>query len=546
MALDYLFLNILSYNTIENYLLDRYAFPVRSYYPLYSELFSIESILLYMIIAGAALAMKANQNSDSQQASHFTGHLAIFFAVLAVPARLMTRGLIDCDTLYFAFVMFFSSLLLYGSVRNGLNIQPRMSFKEFAKVFAVLALLFWFLEPWHSPSRQLTNAIKEGDVSRFTALSQKYPRHLRMNPGLLDAAFSRPVPEIIRTIVESGNTSISSGYMNLEIFNPAHIQILAYLHANGVNFASMDMLRNAVAYTTVPARPRRNRISGVVDKNYPVLRLLLQLYHAAPEGSRKRSSENSGECGWENLLSIAAVEGDADLMAFLIDQGFAIDEEVYQALALNKHIDKPAIKALLQKSRFVVDNQNEHKTMATIEPSSNQTLQTVAETETTQPAPVKQPANLTASPSDVSISTARVDTPDSLQLRPEPDGLEMILGSGADVKRYRENQQNIFHFLAENWRAPSDSNRTYNVDFASVFARAMKRKLTLDKKDKRGLTPLWAALQANNLRPFIRFLEAGADRSAYNTEGLTLIEFCNKNNRKILLGLLTDLRPYEK
>ncbi|MBU1108464.1 MAG: hypothetical protein KKB51_17445 [Candidatus Riflebacteria bacterium] len=325
MALDYLFLNILSYNTIENYLLDRYAFPVRSYYPLYSELFSIESILLYMIIAGAALAMKANQNSDSQQASHFTGHLAIFFAVLAVPARLMTRGLIDCDTLYFAFVMFFSSLLLYGSVRNGLNIKPRMSFKKFAKVFAVLALLFWFLEP-----------------------------------------------------------------------------------------------------------------------------------------------------------------------------------------------------------------------------SSEQALQTFAETETTQPAPVKQPASLTASPSDVSSSTARVDTPGGLQLRPEPDGLEMILGSGADVKSYRENQQNIFHFLAENWRAQSDNYRTYNVDFASVFARAIKRKLTLDKKDKRGLTPLWAALQANNLRPFIRFLEAGADRSAYNTEGLTLIEFCNKNNRKILLGLLTDLRPHEK
>lgn len=519
LALDYFFLNMISYYTIENYLLDRYASPSGIYYPLYSELFSIESMLLYMIIAGAALAMNANQKSSFQETSHFSGYFAILFAVLAVPVRLMTRGLIDCDTLYFAFVMFFSSLLLYCSLRNWLDIQFRLSFKEFAAVFAILTMLFWVFEPWNSPSLKLTNAIKAGNVSRFTTLSRKYPLHLSMNRGFLDTAFARPVPEIIKTIVESGNTSISTDYMNLEIFNPAHIDILAYLHAKGVNFASMDMLRNAVRYSAVPVRSQHNRISGAVDKNYLVLRFLLKLHHAAPEESRKRRSENSGGCGWENLVSIAAAEGNSNLMAFLIDQEFVIDEEVYQALALNKQNDKPEIQALLKKSRFVSEKQSEHSTAS-------------------QPA---MPAISTAA-----ASIEKPDLTDSLQLRLESDGFDLILTSGADVKHYRENQKNIFHYLADNWCAREPGNQYHNVDFAGVFREALKRSIDLNKKDKKGLTPLWSALQANNFRAFVRLLEAGADRSARNAEGSTMIEFCSKNNRKILLSLLSEVGPHEK
>lgn len=590
LALDYLLLDIVSFNTIENYLLDRYASPIGIYYPLYSELFSIESILLYMIIGGAALAMKANQKGSSQETSNFTGYLAILFAVLAVPAKLMTRGLIDCDTLYFAFVMFFSSLLLYCSFRNWLEIQLKLSFKEFSTVFAILIVLFWGYEPWNSPSLKLANAIKAGNISSFTALSQRYPQHLRMNSGLLNTAFARPIHEIIKTIVESGNTSISTGYMNLEIFNPAHIDILAYLQSKGVNFASMDMLRNAVHYSAVPARPRRDRIAGAVDKNYPVLRYLLQLHRAAPEEMRKRHSDNSGGSGWENLVSIAAMDGDADLMAFLIDQGFVIDEEVYQALARNKQIDKPEIKALLQKSRFVSEKQDERKTATAPETLAEKAVdQTIIQTASQPASPANEPASrsvvqpftepakeplpepgikpvsepLTETVIERAIqpgaepgvehpanlqpqASLAVSLPDSLQLRLESDGLDLILTSGADVKRYRENQQNIFHYLAENWHARDPRNQHDNVDFAGVFREAQKRKIDLDKKDKGGLTPLWSALQANNFRAFIRLLEAGADRSARNAEGATMIEFCSKNDRKILLSLLSEVSQHEK
>ncbi|MDD3148183.1 MAG: hypothetical protein PHD82_12855 [Candidatus Riflebacteria bacterium] len=562
LALDYLFLNMISFNTIENYMLDRYASPIGIYYPLYSEIFSIESILLYMIIGGAALAMMANHDSESRETSPLTGYLAILFAVLAVPAKLMTRNLIELDTAFFAFVMFFSSLLLYGSIRNWLEIRFRLSLKEFATLVVVLTVLFWFYEPWNSPSLKLTNAIKEGNTSRFAALARSYPQHLQMNRNLLDTAFARPNQETIKTIVESGNTSVSYGFMNLEIFNPTHIDILAYLQSKGVDFANMDMLRNAVSYSAVPARPRRNRISGPVDKNYPVLRFLLKLYNTAPEEKRKQRSENSGGCGWDNLVSIAAAAGDADLMAFLVDQGFAIDEEVYQALALNKHIDKPAIQAILNSSRFVAAKPDDQKTETAAEQPAKQTA-----TETFRPMPSQVASTAIATRTEI-LPTPAADSvehavaslpatagnltpvghamPESLQLRLEADGLDLILTSGAAVKSYRENRQNIFHYLAYNWRAPHPDYRSRAVDFAGIFHKALQRKIDLNTKDKNGLTPLWLALKENNLRAFIRFLEAGADRSALNAEGATMIEFCSKNNRKILLSLLSEVTPHEK
>ncbi|MBU1109945.1 MAG: hypothetical protein KKB51_24905 [Candidatus Riflebacteria bacterium] len=552
LAMNYFLLDLFSFLKIQSFHLYEYTHMMGFYSPL-SELFAAENILLCMILAGAFLSLNASKHTDKNLVSTFPNNLAVLFAVLAVPVRLMTNGLLVYDTSYFGFIIFFSSILFYCFARNCLNVASKISFKEYAVILTVLALFFLTNEPWNSPSLRLENAIEARDVKTFASLARKYPEHVRLHPWLLKAAFKKPDFAIIKTIIDSGNTRIDVGYMSLEIFDQSNMEILSYLHSHGLNLASMDILRNAVRYAAKIDKPGSGKkASGNIDKNYPVIKYLINLYREAPEDIRKQKSEYSGGCGFSSLVSVAAVEGDADLMAFLINEGFAIDEDVCQALVLNKHIEEPEIQALLKKSEFASEP---------VEQSLTEKPQTgIAVFPTTQKANDKKDAsadspfiypqnaeNASASSQTASTGEKKLETAvASFSIRASQDGFDMILTSGSDVKSYREFDSNIFHFLAERWQARDQSNRYDTVDFAAVFQEAISRKIDINKKNKGGATPLWLALYSNNFRGFVKLLQNGADQTILDPEGLTMREYCLKNNQLILMSLLDGEKQNDK
>ncbi len=83
---------------------------IRTYHPIYSELFSEESKMLFMIVLGSVLAIIAKKFSEKEENGIYPVFLAVIFAVLAVPLRLFTKGLIAPDKLYHAFTLQFDKL----------------------------------------------------------------------------------------------------------------------------------------------------------------------------------------------------------------------------------------------------------------------------------------------------------------------------------------------------------------------------------------------------------------------------------------------------
>jgi len=592
LAIDYFLLDLFAWVTINNFDLAQNSFMPRIYHPIYSELFSAESMMLLMVVAGAVMASLANRETDSREVSPLPGHLALLFAVAAVPMQMMTRNLIDYDTLYYAFIVFFSTILLYCFIRNCLQFYPGPGFMEMAAVVAVLTIFFGVAEPWNSPSRKIFKAAEAGDATEFAALALKYPTQLRMHRGVLNAALARPDFAIIRAIVDAGNTSLGSSYMNLEIFAPENLQILQYMHAKGVKLANGEMLRNAVSYEVKMAKDHQDSARN----GYPVLKFMIGLYKAAPEEERNYQNVFSSVSGYKSLVSLPAVAGNTGLMNFLVSEGFAVDEEVFQALALNQHLDKPEVREFLQKNPLREARPAEVA-------SASQDLQSPGPVEQKQliaaggkaaelpvltasvsadlPAtfaaapgasltmPVQQSANNQAGgdgfslpgaiegekqelqaelPREASISAvvASGQEPVDSWLAPSEDGFDLILAVGGDVKNYRSRRENLFHFLAFYWRGREKDNYFNRYDFGVLFKVAVQRQIDINQRNIDGLSPLWVALQANNFRSFVSFVDAGGDLSALDPDGLTMREYCVKNNRRVLLGLIEEALPHEK
>lgn len=565
LSLDYLVLTLLSYSSIENFDLDRFASPIRTYHPLWSELFAFESILVYLIIAGAVLAQWAERETPVEEEWRFPGRFAVLFAVMAVPVKLMTHNLIVYDTSFFAFVLFFSLILLVCCARFLLFSSPTVP-KHLIMMAVFIAASFMVYEPWNSPSLKMKNAILAGNSARFQRLAASYPQHLRMNSGLLDTACKKPDFDIIKRIVDSGNTSIDGDYMNQNIFNPQYINILEYMHTHGVKLARTEVLRRAIDYAArEPEIKKPNSDAYSIDKNYPVLELLIKLLNQAPEEDRKQKTGWSS--GYSNLLSTAAASGNTDLMNFMLKHGFVIDEEVIKSLILNKHFDKPEIQALLAKAETVTTRPAEpsSNTAAASHPAditaqasvtdstdvsindrnSYATLQatTTIATEPVSAASGAAETTHTATRPDMTLPATAAEAISRpagglALLQPASDGLDLIIPYGADAKGMRRDGENVFHFIARYWRSSKAERTFYKCDYARLFSIAMERKIDLNQKSRLGQTPFWIALQGNNFRSCIRLLEAGADIGGTDGDGLTMQEYCRKNNRKILLGLL--------
>ena len=592
LAIDYFLLDLFAWVTIDNFDLAQNSFMPRIYHPIYSELFSTDSMMLFMVIVGAIIASRANRETDSREISRVPGHLALFFAVAAVPMQMMTRNLIDCDTLYYAFIMFFSTILLYCFIRNCLQFFPGPGFMELGAVVSILALFFWMAEPWNSPSRKIFKAAEGADAAKFAALALKYPEHLRRRHGLLNAALARPDFSIIKTIVEGGNTSLDSSYMHLEIFAPENLQILQYLYAKGVKLANGEMLRNAVSYEVKRATGQHDSAGN----DYPVLKFMIGLYKAAPEEERNHQNVYSSISGYKSLVSLPAVTGNTGLMNYLASEGFAVDEEVFRALALNQHLDKPEVRDFLQKNppqkprmaesasgsqdlqshgpvgqkqpiavgRKVADLQILAASATADQPATFAGALTASLSVPVQQATDKQqvgvgfplvvatedekqefPAELTLEASVTAVVATGERTVDPWSA-PTADGFDLILAAGADVVNYRSRRENLFHFLAFYWRGREQDNYFNRYDFGVLFKVAVQRGIDINQKNLQGLSPLWVALQANNFRSFVSLVDAGADLSALGPDGMTMREYCIKNGRRVLLGLIEGGLPHEK
>ncbi len=507
LALNYFLLNILAFHKIETFNLDVYQRLTILYNPFTSALFSFESILLYMVLAGTIIGIWINRIAKNSLATKIAGYITVIFAMAAVPIKLATHNLLIYDTAFYAFIIFFSAPLLYIYCRILFNTDYRPTLKEGTLIAAVLAIFFLHYEPWNSPSLKLNYAIKNRNASRFVALAQKYPMHVRHNPWLLNKAFAHPDMTIIKTIAKAGNKSIRSSYMNQEIFHPDHIEILKYLSDNGFDLANISILRNAVEYTCQIDGRLQTGSAGNKASPYPVLSFLIELYHQSPENLKNKYDSGSG---YKNPVSIAASKGNLKIMKFLVQNKFKIDEEVFLALVRNEHISDPAIQTLLRETEFVSDK-------------------TDKKTETSSQLPEKHNSE--------TISPPGVDS--GLQIKLAPDGLDLVLTSGFDVKSERANQNNIFHYLAGDWKAMDLDSRWGNVDFSAVFNEAIKRNIDLNHKNKSGTTPLGLAIFLNNFRACNKFIEAGANKNIL-IEGLTPRQFCLKNNQLILMSLFKE------
>lgn len=490
---NYGFLTLVSWFAIDNLDLDRLAHPVRTYQPFASDLFASENILLYMVLAGSVAIQWIGRQDGERGLPPVTKHIAGLFAVLAVPVRLMTNRRWDYDTAYFAFIFFFSALMLYALVRSLLSKTSAPGVKDVTTVALLLGIGFWMTEPWNSPSSKFERAIHKRDAARFASLADRYPDHLRLHTGLLDRALRCPERGIIERIIDAGHATISAYIGERAIFQPQHLGILEYLHARGVKLTADALFREA---TRLAARSKSKDAVG----SYPVLAWLIRIRRDAPTESREPASRFSRD-GWQNPVALAAAGGNADLMAFLVGQGYAIDEEVFRALVLNQHANDPEIQALLVTSGFV----------------SPVATGTVASAGIFLPLPV-----------------------------PARDGLDLILWSGSGVKECRERQNNIYHYLAREWRARDPQSPFPQVDFEKVFADALSRKIDIEAKDRDGLTPLWVAVRSNNFRAAVRLLEAGADPTARDADGMTMRDFCLKNDLRLLTGIVGKPRKQGK
>lgn len=485
LVIDYALLALFSWLAIDHLDLQQLAQPIRIYQPIVSDLFASENILLYMVLAGTVAIGWAGRQGEEHGVPPVTRHLSALFAVLAVPVRLMTDRHGEYDTAFFAFVFFFSALMLYALGRSLLTGLSAPGLKDVASVAVLLAIGFWMTEPWSSPSAKLEQAIGKGDAARFGTLARRYPDHLRLHTGLFDKALRRPERGIIERIIEAGHTTVSTGVGERAIFQPQYLGILEFLHARGVDLTSDGLLREA---TRLSARSEPAETVG----SYPVLAWLIRIRRDAPAG-RRESADRLFRDGWQNPVAIAAAAGNADLMRFLVGQGFTVDEEVFQALVRNQHENDPDIRMLLTNSGFVFP----------VAPG------TMASTGASLPMPV-----------------------------PSRDGLDLILWSGEDVQGHRERQNNIFHYLAQEWRARDPGNARDGMDYERLFTVALSRKIDLEAKNRDGLTPLWVAVHVNNFRAATRLLEAGADPDARDPDGMTMRDFCLKNDRRLLADLV--------
>lgn len=537
---DYLFMTLLAFSSIENHGLDRLFNPIQTYHPFYSEVFTVEMMLILMSIAGTVLLLRSEKESGSGDIWKLPGRAALLFTVLAAPARLITAGLIAPDTAFFALTMFFSlfiSLLLARLLLSG----SRATGREIAGMLAAIALLFLLVEPWNSPSLKLRNAVESGNTSALTRLASQYPVHMAMNSSLLNFALKKSDPEIIKIIIEKGNKSFDPSYMEGEIFKPENFATLKFLHTGGVNLARQEVLKAAVEFYA-------RRATSPVDKNYPVLKWLIDIYKQAPEEERKPRPVLFS--GYVNLLCIPAVNGAADLMAFLLEQGFAFDEEVLEALTRSKNFEKPEFQPILAKASAMVSAQ---RTAAAVEPEIQAEIllkQTAASSTQTAPMisqtamPASQTVALPAVTQAVSSNAVSLPATDSatmqpiIWLQPASDGLDLVISKGANVKQMRADRENIFHFVARYWRAPKAPEAYYQLAYSELLKTALERQVDINQLNVNGQTPLWVALYENNFRAFRKLLAAGANPEIKDAGGKTLREFCRENGRRIILNLL--------
>ncbi len=545
---DYLLMTLLAFSSIENHGLDRLLNPIQTYHPFYSEVFTVEMMLILMSIVGTALLLRSEKESAPGDVWLLPGRVAVLFTVLTAPARLMTDGLISPDTAFFALVMFcslFISLLLARLLLSGSSATGR----EIAGMLAAIALLFLLAEPWNSPSLKLRNAVESGNASALTRLAGQYPLHMAMNSSLLNFALKKSDPEIIKIIIERGNKSFDPSYSEGEIFAPENFETLKFLNAAGVNLARQEVLKAAVEFYAERANTdTRQSSTSPVDKNYPVLKWLVDLYKQAPEEERKPRPVSFS--GYANLLCIPAVNGAADLMAFLLEQGFAFDEEVLEALTRSKNFEKPEFQPILAKASAMVSAQ---RTAAAVEPeiqaeillkqtaaSSTQTAPMISQTAMPASQTVALPA-VTQAVSSNAVALPATDsatTPPIIWLQPASDGLDLVISKGANVKQMRADRENIFHFVARYWRAPKAPEAYYQLAYSELFKTALERQVDINQPNVNGQTPLWVALSENNFRAFRKLLAAGANPEIKDAGGKTLREFCRENGRRIILSLL--------
>jgi len=567
---DYLFMTLLAFSSIENHGLARLFNPIQTYHPFYSEVFTGEMLLILMSIAGTVLLLRSEKESEPGGIWKLPGRVALLLTVLAAPARLMTAGLIAPDTAFFALTMFFSlfiSLLLARFLLSG----SRATGREIAGMLAAIAVLFLLAEPWNSPSLKLRNAVEGGNASALTKLAGQYPLHMAMNSSLLNFALKKSDPEIIKIIIEKGNKSFDPSYMDGEIFASENFETLKFMHAAGVNLARQEVLKAAVEFYARRANTdTRQSSTSPVDKNYPVLKWLVDLYKQAPEEERKPRPVSFS--GYVNLLCIPAVNGDADLMAFLLEQGFAFDEEVLQALTKSKNFEKPEFQPILAKASAMVSAQRAETApvfeaaTVTIEAEAQTTVllnhtaasptqtvlpisQTASQTTASTPVTSAIASNAVSFPAvventSVGNSPAMAAVPASataasiIWLQPASDALDLVITKGADVKQMRADRENIFHFIARYWRAPKSPNTYYQLDYPELFKTALERQVDINRPNVHGQTPLWVALYENNFRAFRKLLAAGANPEIKDAEGRTLRDFCRENGRRIILSLL--------
>lgn len=532
LALACLFLIISSIVSINSAGFTR---PFFVYRPGYSELFSFANLLLYLVLIVVVLTLASEKFDRRKKPGYLPAFVAICFAILIVPVRIKTHNLLVNDTFYFAFIIFFSSILFYCFVRNLLGADKNPSYKEMIAVAGILLLGLWYYDAANSPSVRMKKAVAAGNHRRFRALSQRYQLHLLMHAQLLNTALEKPDFEMIKLIVETGNTSFFPSYRTREMFRPRYLEILKYMASKGVNLGSSDVLLSAIEFYA--GRSFSHHEKNESDSKYAVLSFLLEQYQIAKEKNSAGSTSLVSR-SFSNPLNIAAASGDVELMKFLLDNGFKIDEGVYSRLVRNGYIERPEIKALVSSFKLEVSE-------GTLHGSVDEEQESLAVADA-----------LLVSKSDAVEDKDDSETkPDSVpRLRKAKSGIDLVIDSGVELRWFRQQDDNIFHFLASSWqsvwdplRSDTSAERHYDgrrvykeLDYDGIFNKALARKIDLEHKNRSGLTPLWVALYKNNFRAFLKLIEAGADQNALNPEGQSLREYCLENNRLILMSLLDD------
>ncbi|KAI2076189.1 hypothetical protein LOZ37_003197 [Ophidiomyces ophidiicola] len=116
-----------------------------------------------------------------------------------------------------------------------------------------------------------------------------------------------------------------------------------------------------------------------------------------------------------------------------------------------------------------------------------------------------------------------------------PDIVRFLLDQGADIQGTEPSKKTLLHTLYQHGRR--------NPEVFQIVVDQLKRRNEISKQNIRLDTPLHYAARYNRVYAVSQLLEAGADLTKLNTDGLSVLDVAFRSKNDEIIGLLLQASP---